>query len=109
MKKILIIIPALLLTVSCTTTSKQEKLQTVEVSYLDLSQKQQKDLAEQYWLTKKAPNPHYPIQAAKENLSGCVELIVGINEQGELQGYKVRSSYPKGVFENSAIAALRQW
>jgi len=39
----------------------------------------------------------------------CVELATLINSQGEAQGYKVISSYPEGVFDNNAAAAVGLW
>ena len=36
-------------------------------------------------------------------------MIIGINQEGRLQGYKIRASYPQGTFDNYAAAALKQW
>ncbi|RHW75229.1 energy transducer TonB [Colwellia sp. RSH04] len=91
---------------SCASTTKVEN---TKISYIDLSGKEQVKLIEEYWTVAKKIEPRYPILAAKNNISGCVDLIVGIDQNGKVKGYKVRSSYPKGVFDKSAAAAIANW
>ena len=109
MKKSFLIMPFLLVITSCGTTQVDKTSSTAAITYIDLSQDDERSLVEQYWTVKKRVEPRYPIQAAKKNISGCVDLIVGINEEGKLQGYKIKSSYPKGVFDKHAAAALGKW
>ena len=92
--------------VSCATTTKVEE---PKINYLDISGKDQIKLVDEYWTVAKRIEPRYPISAAKNNISGCVDLIVGIDQNGKAQGYKVRSSYPKGVFDKNAAAAMVKW
>jgi len=91
--------------VACATTKVDEP----KINYLDISNKGQIKLVDEYWTVAKRIEPRYPISAAKKNISGCVDLIVGIDQNGKAQGYKVRSSYPKGVFDKHAAAALVKW
>lgn len=79
------------------------------IEYKDLSLKEQKELVKEYWVIEKRQEPKYPISAARKGLSGCVDLIVGINKDGKTSGYKVRESYPEGVFDDHAAASLKNW
>ncbi|MBA6225187.1 energy transducer TonB [Colwellia sp. MB02u-18] len=54
-------------------------------------------------------NPKYPIKAAMKKISGCVELLIKINEKGDVQEYKINKSYPKRLFDESAQASLATW
>ncbi|WP_299807458.1 energy transducer TonB [uncultured Shewanella sp.] len=94
-----------LATIGCQTTEK-----TVNVdNYLNLTTEDKKDALKQYWTITKRVEPQYPIQAAIDRLSGCVELLFGINELGRVSGYQVKNSYPEGVFDQYAAASLTQW
>ncbi|MGI5310017.1 energy transducer TonB [Rheinheimera sp. WS51] len=106
MNKSYLLLPLTLFVVSCATTTKVEE---PKINYLDISGKDQIKLVDEYWTVAKRIEPRYPILAAKNNVSGCVDLIVGIDQNGKAQGYKVRSSYPKGVFDKNAAAALVKW
>ncbi|WP_235839594.1 energy transducer TonB [Cognaticolwellia mytili] len=106
MNKSYFLLPLALFVTSCAPTTKVDK---TKIDYLDLSGKEQVKLAEEYWRVVKRIEPRYPVSAAKNNISGCVDLIVGIDQNGKATGYKVRSSYPKGVFDNNAAAALVEW
>ncbi|GAA0810958.1 hypothetical protein GCM10009111_02720 [Colwellia asteriadis] len=79
------------------------------IEYKDLSLKEQKQLVKEYWVVEKRQEPKYPISAARKGLSGCVDLIVGINKNGKTSGYKVKESYPEGVFDDHAAASLKNW
>jgi len=92
--------------VSCASTTKVEE---TKIDYLDLSGKEQVKLVEEYWSVTKRIEPRYPVSAAKKGISGCVDLIVGIDQNGKAKGYKIRSSYPKGIFDKNAAAALVKW
>ncbi|MDK2596844.1 energy transducer TonB [Pseudoalteromonas obscura] len=106
MNKTNILIPLTLFLTACTSAPDIEE---VQANYLDLSSKEQVKLVEEYWTILKRVEPRYPISAARNNISGCVDLIVGIGQNGKVKGYKVRSSYPKGVFDDHAAAALFKW
>lgn len=106
MNKSYLLLPLTLFVVSCTSTTKIEE---PKINYLDISDKDQIKLIAEYWTVAKRIEPIYPVSAAKKNVSGCVDLIVGIGQNGKAQGYKVRSSYPKGVFDKNAAAALVKW
>ncbi|MBA6339268.1 energy transducer TonB [Colwellia sp. BRX8-7] len=79
------------------------------IEYKDISLKEQRELVKEYWIVEKRLDPKYPIEAARKGLSGCVDLIVGINKDGKTSGYKVKESYPKGVFDYHAAASLKSW
>jgi TonB family protein len=53
--------------------------------------------------------PRYPSKAAKNNIEGYVTSSVVIDEQGCYVNIKVIESYPKGVFDQSVIYALKGW
>ncbi len=106
LNKSYLLLPFTLFMVSCASTTKVEQTET---KYLDLSGKEQVSLVGEYWSAVKQVEPKYPISAAKNNISGCVDLIVGIDKDGRVKGYKIRSSYPKGIFDNNAAAALVKW
>lgn len=80
-----------------------------QMKYVDLSSEDKKDLVEQYWQVTKRVEPAYSIDAAKKGLSGCVTATVGIGAAGEMVGYKITNSYPQGVFDSQALAALKKW
>lgn len=106
MHKSYLIIPLTFALAACSSTPETEQVQS---NYLDLSAKKQVKLVEEYWTVVKRVEPRYPVSAAKKNISGCVDLIVGIDQKGKAKGYKVRSSFPKGVFDKNAAAALTKW
>ncbi|WP_404389381.1 energy transducer TonB [Pseudoalteromonas phenolica] len=105
MKKAYLLIPITFILAACNSTSENK----VQMKYLDLSAKEKVQHVDNYWTLLKRVEPRYPISAAKDDVSGCVDLIVGIGQDGKVNGYKVRSSFPKGVFENNAAAALSKW
>jgi TonB family protein len=106
LNKSYLLLPLALFVVSCASTTKVEE---TKIDYLDLSGKEQVELVKEYWSVAKRIDPRYPVSAARNNISGCVDLIVGIDQNGKAKGYKIRSSYPKGVFDNNAAAALVKW
>ena len=53
--------------------------------------------------------PRYPSKAARNNIEGYVTSSVVIDEQGCYVNIKVIESYPKGVFDQSVIYALKGW
>lgn len=54
-------------------------------------------------------NPAYPIDAAEKGIEGSVILEFDITKKGSTDNIKVVESFPKGMFENSAVEALQQW
>ena len=61
------------------------------------------------WTLTKRVNPQYPISAAKDGLSGCVNLSFVVNNEGRATEQQVTDSFPKGVFDKKAIEALKRW
>ena len=61
------------------------------------------------WTQTKRVNPQYPISAARDGLSGCVNLSFVVNNEGRVTEQQVTDSFPKGVFEKKAIEALKRW
>jgi len=61
------------------------------------------------WSLAKRVNPRYPISAAKDGLSGCVNLSFVVDQSGRATQQKVTDSYPKRVFDEKAIEALKRW
>lgn len=92
-----------LLIFGCKSNDQPENYQ----SYLDLRNNQ--DMTDRYWTIKRRVTPHFPMEAARKSLSGCVELTVGINDKGKPTGYSVNRSYPEGLFDLAATEAIGQW
>ena len=53
--------------------------------------------------------PSYPIVALRNGVAGKVDLEFRVDGEGRVRDIHVLSAQPAGVFEQSAIAALRQW
>ncbi|MBS0590675.1 MAG: TonB family protein [Proteobacteria bacterium] len=56
-----------------------------------------------------APQPAYPSDALDRGISGSVVLDFRIDDGGHVRDIRVRTAHPQGTFEQSAIAALKQW
>jgi len=54
-------------------------------------------------------NPQYPIRAEERGIEGWVELEFTINETGAVILAKVTNAKPKGVFDRSALRAIKRW
>lgn len=54
-------------------------------------------------------NPIYPYAAKRRNLTGDLLLRFVVNDGGNVENVEVIKSTPKGVFEESAIRAVRKW
>ncbi|MBQ4856977.1 energy transducer TonB [Pseudoalteromonas sp. MMG007] len=119
MKALYLLLPLTTLLTACGSTSTAEKnvekLKHTDVSgvekldYIDLSSIELRDKVKDYWGIATRTEPRYPVEAARKNLAGCVELITIINSEGKAQGYKVLSSYPKGLFDKAAAQSLNTW
>ncbi|MDN3389694.1 energy transducer TonB [Pseudoalteromonas sp. APC 3691] len=108
MKALYLLLPLSMMLTACGSTSDQQVNDEMP-SFIDLSSPELRSKAGEYWDVAKRVEPRYPIEAAKKSISGCVELAMLINSQGEAQGYKVIASYPEGVFDNNAAAAVGLW
>ncbi|OHU88027.1 MULTISPECIES: energy transducer TonB [Pseudoalteromonas] len=94
---------------ACTSTDTSQTASLEQAKYIDLTSDSKNQLLAQYWVSKKRVEPLYPIDAAKSRLSGCVDLVVGINSDGTWHLHKVKKSYPQGVFDKPTFAALSKW
>ncbi|MBH0038668.1 MULTISPECIES: energy transducer TonB [unclassified Pseudoalteromonas] len=108
MKALYLLLPLSILLTACSSTSDKQANEEMP-SFIDLSSPELRSKTGEYWNIAKRVEPRYPLEAAKKSISGCVELAMVINSQGEAQGYKVISSYPEGVFDNNAAAAVGLW
>jgi len=96
------------LLIACSTTKTNK--QAAPLNYIDLSGDMYDTWGvDQYWKVLTRTNPDYPISAARERISGCVNIIVGINSEGKMQGYKIKSSYPEKIFDQAAASSLAKW
>jgi TonB family protein len=109
MKKALILSTFFIFTVACTSNKSADETRKESADYIDLTSDDNKETIKDYWMVTKRQNPQYPIIAARDGVSGCVEFIVGIDRDGTAGGYKVQKSFPEGVFDDYAAEALRQW
>ena len=53
--------------------------------------------------------PQYPRDAARNNITGWVQLEVLVNPDGSVRSARVLDSKPKGLFEASAVQAVLRW
>lgn len=53
--------------------------------------------------------PQYPRDAARNGITGWVQLEVTVNPDGTVRGAKVMDSKPRGLFEAAAVAAVMRW
>ena len=54
-------------------------------------------------------NPQYPIRAEERGIEGWVELEFTISEAGTVKDARVTNAKPKGVFDRSALRAIKKW
>ena len=54
-------------------------------------------------------NPQYPIRAEERGIEGWVELEFTISAAGTVKDAKVTKAKPKGVFDRSALRAIKKW
>jgi protein TonB len=54
-------------------------------------------------------SPHYPPRARAEGVTGHVKLRLLVGQDGRVVEVKVLDSTPEGVFDQSALSAIRQW
>lgn len=57
----------------------------------------------------KLVNPQFPGKARQQGIEGFVKLNLFITKDGTVQKVKVLESEPKGVFDEAAIVAAKQW
>ena len=53
--------------------------------------------------------PQYPLWALQRGLEGWVDLTFIVTEQGTVMDPVVMDSYPKGAFDDAAVAAVTRW
>ncbi len=53
--------------------------------------------------------PEYPDRARERGVQGYVTLKLKVSASGDVQAVRVVEASPQGVFENSAIASVKQW
>lgn len=53
--------------------------------------------------------PKYPPRAIAQSITGFVTMELLISAQGEVEEAQVANSNPPGIFDQSAISAIKQW
>lgn len=53
--------------------------------------------------------PEYPVTAQRKGLTGLVELRFLVERDGSVGEVRVISAAPEGLFENSAVRAVKSW
>ncbi|WP_414830449.1 energy transducer TonB [Alteromonas sp. H39] len=95
---------------SSDTAASKGPATTIDVSgYPDFTAKADRSKVEEYWVKTTSKNPQYPMHAALDGISGCVEIVYSINASGKPEGYRIVKAFPSGTFENNAMAALARW
>jgi protein TonB len=54
-------------------------------------------------------DPQYPIRAEERGIEGWVELEFTIGETGAVIAARVLNAKPKGIFDRSALRAIKRW
>lgn len=108
MKKFLAILFTMLILLGCKSTV-QDMEQPKDVQYLDLSKNPNRKAVKEYWEVKKKFVSGYPASAAEKRMSGCVDILAGIDSKGKLSSAKIKKSYPEGLFDKHALASLSKW
>lgn len=57
----------------------------------------------------RAPRPKYPANAKRRRIEGYVTVRFTVTRQGKVRNPKVIAAKPSGVFERSALNAIRRW
>lgn len=109
LKKLFVMTAVVFAVSACQSPDMTQSSADSNIQYLDLSAPSKQSLTDNYWQVKFRKEPKYPIQAAVDRLSGCAELIIGINSDGKVAHYKVIKSYPAGVFDQKSAEALLGW
>ncbi|MBV9912117.1 MAG: energy transducer TonB [Sinobacteraceae bacterium] len=53
--------------------------------------------------------PDYPSAARRESIVGSVDLDVTVSSRGDVTNIAVLRADPPGMFEKSAVSAVRKW
>ncbi|MEC9261984.1 MAG: energy transducer TonB [Pseudomonadota bacterium] len=61
------------------------------------------------WKVQRRVDPGYTADAARNGLSGCVTVKFIVNRQGQAVVQKITDSFPFGVFDKTALNAIKQW
>lgn len=92
------------------------ELQQAEQQFQQLQQhvkinpfEDEQDINQLLPLPIKRIEPRYPLDAAMKGQFGYVTLRLLVDEAGKVAAVDTLDSFPKQVFEKSAIAALKQW
>ena len=55
------------------------------------------------------PAPDFPEKAKRDGVSGTVEAVITIDEDGRVVNVRIVSATPEGYFEKATIKALEKW
>lgn len=94
------------LLVGCSSTNNNQTTEAV-INALDLTA--QKSQTKNYWVVTKNSYPTYPISAAKNDISGCVEFSFVINGSGNAHNIKIIKSVPQKIFNKAATKSLKEF
>lgn len=53
--------------------------------------------------------PSFPLEARRKGIAGVVEVRVLVGPSGQVESVQVEKADPPGVFERSALTAVRNW
>ena len=103
MKRILFLISVLALS-ACTTTTDVKDNEIQPIDFVG-----NKDALEEMWIVSKNDYPKYPINAAKQGISGCVDFSFVINSDGKAHNIQVIKAVPDSTFIRSATNSLKKF
>jgi len=96
-------IAMLLLALPFISTAKTTHYGSVKLTHLDPVS------SESIWLRKNQVSPRYPIEMARNGVTGCGIFKFNINEEGKAKNIELVSSVPKKVIYKPAKKIIKKW
>ena len=67
------------------------------------------DVVDELPKPRRRTSPAYPDKARQRGITGYVKLKILLSASGEIGRVRVVDANPRGIFEDAAVAAVRQW
>ncbi|GAB1266627.1 energy transducer TonB [Aurantivibrio infirmus] len=92
---------------SCASTDKKYSARDIDRILKSGDELKISEVLETYGVIRVAPE--YPRQLARQGIHGWSVVEFSIGEDGRTKDIRVVDGQPKGVFDQTSIAAIRQW